>query len=164
MDLVTPSIGLVFWTTLVFVIVLLILRKAAWKPILNAVQEREASIDNALKSAENARKEMERLTADNERILAEARLERDRILKEARELKDNIVNEAKQKASEEGEKMIAAAQAAIHNQKMAAITELKNQVASLSIDIAERVLRKELEDKKKQDALVNELLKEVVNN
>ena len=141
MDLVTPDIGLVFWTTLVFLIVLVILRRMAWKPILNAVNEREESIENALAAAEKAKEEVANLKADNERILQEARVERDSILKEAREMKDAIVAEAKEKATAEGEKMIASAQEAIDNQKQAALTELKNQVADLSIEIAERILR-----------------------
>lgn len=164
MDLVTPEIGLVFWTTLVFVILLIILRRVAWKPILEAVNQREESIENALSSAEKAREEVQNLKADNERILNEARAERDRILKEAREMKDAILNEAKEKAGSEGEKMIAAAQEAIHNQKQAAITELKNQVATLSIDIAEKLLRKELADKNRQQQMVDDLLKEVGSN
>jgi len=164
MNLVTPEIGLVFWTTLVFVILLIILRRVAWKPILEAVNQREESIENALSSAEKAREEVQNLKADNERILNEARAERDRILKEAREMKDAILNEAKEKAGSEGEKMIAAAQEAIENQKQAAITELKNQVATLSIDIAEKLLRKELSDKGRQQQMVDDLLKEVGAN
>jgi F-type H+-transporting ATPase subunit b len=164
MDLVTPEIGLVFWTGLVFIIVLIILRRVAWKPILTAVNEREESIENALASAEKAREEVASMKADNERILNEARAERDAILKEAREMKDAIVSEAKTKAGEEGEKMIAAAQEAIHNQKQAAITELKNQVADLSIDIAEKILRQQLADKDSQKAMVDKMLKEIGQN
>lgn len=164
MNLVTPEIGLVVWTTLVFLILIFILRRVAWKPILETVKTREESIENALNAAEKARDEVASLKADNERILNEARAERDRILKEAREMKDAIVAEAKSKATEEGEKMIAAAQEAIHNQKQAAITELKNQVAILSIDIAEKLLRKELSDKGRQQQMVDDLLKEVGAN
>ena len=164
MDLVTPDIGLVFWTTLVFLIVLVILRRMAWKPILNAVNEREESIENALAAAEKAKEEVANLKADNERILQEARVERDSILKEAREMKDAIVAEAKDKATAEGEKMIAPAQEAIHNQKQAALTELKNQVADLSIEIAERILRQQLQDGDSQKKMVNQLLKEMEKN
>lgn len=164
MNLVTPEIGLVVWTTVVFLILIFILRRVAWKPILDTVKTREESIENALNAAEKARDEVASLKADNERILNEARAERDRILKEAREMKDAIVAEAKSKATEEGEKMIAAAQEAIHNQKQAAITELKNQVATLSIDIAEKLLRKELADKNRQQQMVDDLLKEVGSN
>jgi F-type H+-transporting ATPase subunit b len=164
MDLVTPDIGLVFWTTLVFIILLIILRRIAWKPILEAVHSREESIESAMTAAEKARDEVLNLKADNERILNEARAERDRMLKEAREMKESIVSEAKAKATEEGDKMIASAQEAINNQKQAAMTELKNKVAELSIDIAEKILRQELSDKDRQQKLVNELLKEVGSN
>ena len=164
MDLVTPDIGLVFWTTLVFLIVLVILRRMAWKPILNAVNEREESIENALAAAEKAKEEVANLKADNERILQEARVERDSILKEAREMKDAIVAEAKEKATAEGEKMIASAQEAIDNQKQAALTELKNQVADLSIEIAERILRQQLQDGDSQKKMVDQLLKEMEKN
>lgn len=164
MDLVTPEIGLVFWTSLVFIIVLIILRRVAWKPILTAVSEREESIENALSSAEKAREEVANMKADNERILNEARAERDAILKEAREMKDSIVTEAKAKATEEGDKMITAAQEAIHNQKQAAITELKNQVAALSIEIAEKILRQQLADKDSQKEMVDKMLKEIGQN
>lgn len=164
MDLVTPEIGLVFWTSLVFIIVLIILRRVAWKPILTAVSEREESIENALSSAEKAREEVANMKADNERILNEARAERDAILKEAREMKDSIVAEAKAKATEEGDKMITAAQEAIHNQKQAAITELKNQVAALSIEIAEKILRQQLANKDSQKEMVDKMLKEIGQN
>ncbi len=161
MDLVTPAIGLVFWTTLVFLLVLFMLNRFAWKPILGAVKERERSIDEALRAAEKARSEMASISADNERILKEARIERDAILKEARELKDAMVKEASDKAREEGQKMLAAAQMAIENQRMAAITDLKNQVATLSIEIAEKLLRRELSDKDRQKVLVDDLLREI---
>ncbi|MBI1316449.1 F0F1 ATP synthase subunit B [bacterium] len=161
MDLVTPALGLVFWTTLVFLIVLFLLNRFAWKPILGAVKERERSIEDALQAANKAKAEMERISADNERILKEARIERDAILKEAREIKDAMIKEAGDKAREEGQKMLAAAQMAIENQRMAAVTDLKNQVASLSIEIAEKLLRQELSDKDRQKALVDDLLKEI---
>jgi len=164
MDLVTPAIGLVFWTTLVFIILLFILRKVAWRPILNAVEERETNITNALRSAELAKEEMQALKSDNDRVLREAKAERDGILKDAREMKETILAEAKEKSAEQTDKMLADALEAIHNQKMAAIVELKNQVATLSIEIAEKVLRKELESKEKQQALVDSLLKEIGNN
>ena len=136
----------------------------AWKPILNAVNEREESIENALAAAEKAKEEVANLKADNERILQEARVERDSILKEAREMKDAIVAEAKEKATAEGEKMIASAQEAIDNQKQAALTELKNQVADLSIEIAERILRQQLQDGDSQKKMVDQLLKEMEKN
>jgi F-type H+-transporting ATPase subunit b len=164
MDLVTPSIGLVFWTTVSFLILLLILRKAAWKPMLGAIHERERSIEDALNKADLAREEMARLTNQNEELLKLARIERDAILKEAKELKDQIVADAKNSAQEEGAKLIEKAKVEINNQKIAALDEVKNQVAALSIDIAEKVLRKQFEDKKSQDALVSNLLKDVKLN
>ncbi|MFT5970299.1 MAG: F-type H+-transporting ATPase subunit b [Flavobacteriales bacterium] len=164
MDLVTPSLGLIFWTGITFLILLVILRKAAWKPILGAVKAREESITNALESAEKARNEMADLQADNERILNEARAERDAMLKEARELKAQMIVDAKGLASAEGDKMIANAKASIENEKMAAITELKNKVAELSIEIAEKVIRKEFDNADKQKEFAGNLLKEVTLN
>jgi F-type H+-transporting ATPase subunit b len=161
MGLVTPAIGLVFWTTLSFLIVLFLLKKMAWKPILSALKERETAIEDALKSADQARAEMEALQAGNEKLLKEARAERDVLLKEARDAKDAIINEAKDKAKTEGDKMIAAATASIENQKMAAITELKNQVASLSLEIAEKILKSELSSKDKQEAIVQQSIKDL---
>lgn len=164
MDLVTPSIGLVFWTLIAFLFLLLLLKKFAWKPILTAIHEREQFIDEALNKAELAKKEMVRLTAQNEDLLKEARAERDLILKEAKTLKDNIVNEAKAQAHLEGAKLIDKAKIEIENSKKAALAELKNQVSTLSLDIAERVLRNQLQDKTKQQELVSSLLKDVELN
>jgi F-type H+-transporting ATPase subunit b len=164
MDLVTPSIGLVFWTLIAFLFLLLLLKKFAWKPILTAIHDREQFIDEALNKAELAKKEMIRLTAQNEDLLKEARAERDLILKEAKTLKDNIVNEAKTQANLEGAKLIEKAKIEIENQKKAALSELKNQVSTLSLDIAERVLRNQLQDKTKQQELVSSLLKDVELN
>lgn len=157
--LVKPDIGLIFWTTITFLILLVVLRKFAWKPILGAVKDREASIKDSLASAEKARDEMERLQSNNEKILQEARQERDKLLKEAREIRDKIVNEAKDQASEQAEQIISSAKDQIHNQKMAAITELKNQVGEMSIEIAELILRSELANKEKQEELVESHLK-----
>jgi len=154
------SIGLFVWQTVLFLALLFLLRKYAWKPILSAVEEREEGIKNALEAADNAKKEMEALNADNERILREAKAERDSILKEAREIKETIITEAKTQATEEADKVLATAREQINNEKLAAITELKNQVADLSIDIAEKVLKSELEDIAKQKELVNNALKE----
>ena len=161
MELITPAIGLIFWTTVTFFILLLLLKKMAWKPILGAVSEREESINNALASAEEARKEMQNLTADNERILKEARTERDAMMKDAREIKESMLTEAKDEAKTEGQKIIAQAQATIESEKQAAIADLKNQVAELSIGIAEKVVRKELANDKDQSQLIAQLLKEV---
>jgi F-type H+-transporting ATPase subunit b len=161
MELVTPDIGLVFWTTVCFAILLFILRKFAWKPILEAISERERSIEDSLSKAEAAKEEMARLTNENEALLKQAYAERDVILQEARKLKDKIVSEAKEAAQTEGARMIENARLEINMQKALAIADVKNQVATLSIEIAEKVLRKQFEDVKKQDALVTELLKEV---
>jgi len=160
MNFVAPE-SLVFWTTITFLILLFLLRKFAWKPILGAVKDRENSINNSLEEAENARKEMQNLNADNARILKEARAERDILLKEAREMKDAIITEAKDEAQVQANKVVEQAQATIQSEKQAAITDLKNQVAELSINIAEKVVRGELSDKNKQTKLVEDLLKEV---
>jgi len=161
MNLVTPEIGLVFWTTLCFAILLFILGKFAWKPILEAVKERENSIETALQRAEAAKDEMARLTNENEALLKQARVERDLILQEARKLKDQIISEAKESANTEGHRMIEMARIEINNQKAIAMADVKNQVASLSLEIAEKILNKQFEDQKKQDELVAQLLKEV---
>jgi len=155
------SLGLFFWQLILFVALVLLLQKFAWKPILNSVNEREEGIKNALDEAENARKEMQNLNADNERILKEARAQRDTLLKEAREMKEGIISEAKNEAQLQAAKIVEQAQATIEAEKQAAITDLKNQVAELSVGIAEKVVRGELADKNKQTKLVEELLKEV---
>jgi len=159
MELVTPEIGLIFWTTIVFLLLLIVLKKYAWKPILAAVDERNKSIEDALKAADKAKKEMLALHTDNERILIQAKKERDALLKEGREIKDNIIAEAKDKAKLEADKILITAKEQINNEKMKAITELKNQVAEMSIDIAEKILKSELSDKNKQKELIAEALK-----
>jgi len=159
-----PDTGLLIWMMITFLIVLFLLKKFAWKPILKLIKDREDSIEEALKSAEKAKDEMKNLQADNERILAEARNNRDQMMKEAREMKDSIVGEAKTKAKEEADKIMSAAREAINNEKMAAITELKNQVALLSVDIAEKILRRELSDENKQKELIGDLLKDTKLN
>jgi len=161
MELVTPSIGLIVWQTLAFLLLVFLLGKFAWKPVLGAIKERERSIDDALEAAKKAKEEMARLTNENEALLKEARAERDVILKEAKQLKDQIVSDAKASAQAEGAKLIEKAKKEIDSQKAAALAEVKNQVAELSLQIAEKVLSKQLEDQKKQEALVSDLLKEV---
>ncbi|GAB3913328.1 F0F1 ATP synthase subunit B [Mucilaginibacter boryungensis] len=161
MDIVQPAIGLIFWTLISFVILLFILGKFAWKPILGAVTERERSIEEALSKAEAAKDEMSRLTNENEALLKKTLAERDMILAEAKQLKDQIVGEAKEAAQTEGARMIENARIEINNQKAIALADVKNQVASLSIEIAEKILRKQFEDAHKQDELVSDLLKEV---
>lgn len=150
--------GLFFWQILIFVGLILLLKKFAWKPILDAVNEREEGIKNALLSAENARQEMQNLQADNQRILQEARLERDNMLKDAREMKDKMVAEAKNEAQAQGLKMIEQAKAAIESEKNAAMAELKLQVSTLSLSIAEKLLKDELSNKEAQTKLVEKML------
>jgi len=162
--LVTPDIGLVFWTTIAFAILFVILAKFAWKPIMSAVDERERSIEDALMKAEAAKEEMERLTDENAKLLQQARAERDIILREAKQLKDKIVGEAKDAAQKEGNKMLEKARLEIESQKNAAMADVKNLVASLSIEIAEKILRKQFEAADKQDQLVTDLLKNVKLN
>ena len=161
MELVKPEFGLIFWMVISFGLIMLILKKFAWKPILNMLQEREESIQNALDSAEKAKEEMKALQSNNEKILAEARNERDLLLKDAREIREKMIADAKGIATKEGERMLTMARENIQNEKMAAITELKNQVATLSIDIAEKILKSELSSDEKQKSLVNTLLKDV---
>ena len=161
MELLQPSFGLVFWMLVSFLTVLFILGKFAWKPILKSLKERETSIEDALRSADKAREAMENLKADNEKLLNEARAERERMLREARDTKDSIINEAKGKASAEANRLLTQAREAINNEKQAAITELKNQVATLSIEIAEKILREQLKDSEKQKQLAEKYLKEV---
>jgi F-type H+-transporting ATPase subunit b len=163
MELVTPAIGLIFWTTVVFTLLVLLLKKFAWKPILSAVDERNQSIKNSLAQAEKARNEMSELTANNEKIIAQAKVDRDVILKEARDMKNEIISEAKDKASKEAEKLVSTAKEQILNEKMKAITELKNHVADLSIEMAEKILSSELSDVAKQKELVKKALKDSKN-
>ncbi|UGS23542.1 F0F1 ATP synthase subunit B [Flavobacterium channae] len=157
MNFTSPE-SLVFWTTLIFVVFFLLMRKFAWKPILGAVKGREDSINNALLAAENAKKEMQNLKSDNEKLLAEARAERDLMIKEAREIKEKMIADAKSEAQAQGEKMIEAAKASIESEKNAAMAELKNQVSSLSLEIAETLLKEELSNKEAQTKLVEKIL------
>ena len=162
--LVSPDPGLFIWSTVTFLILFFLLSKFAWKPIVKALDERERSIEDALSKAEMAKAEMAKLISENEDLLKEARLERDGILKEAKEIKDQIIHDAKDLAKAEGAKLIEKAKDEITNQKLAAMAEIRNQVSGLSLAIAEKVLRKQLEDQDKQQALVNDLLKEVKLN
>ena len=162
--MLTPEVGLIFWTTIAFGVLFFVLSKYAWKPILKSVNDREASIKDALDEAEKARLEMENLQADNERILKEARAEREAMLKEARELKNKMIADAKEEAQAQASKMMEQAQTAIQTEKKAAIADLKSQVASLSIEIAEKVVREELSNKDKQMQLVESMLGEATLN
>jgi F-type H+-transporting ATPase subunit b len=158
MDLITPEIGLFFWQTVVFIILLFLMAKFAWKPILNSVRNREQSINDALASAENARKEMQNLKSDNEQLLKEARAERDAILKEARELKEKVIADASEEAKAKSDKIVADAKRSIELEKKSAMAELKNHVAELSVEIAEKIVRKELSDKNQQHQMIEKMI------
>jgi F-type H+-transporting ATPase subunit b len=158
------SLGLFFWQAVLFIALVLLLKKFAWKPILDSVNDREEGIREALDSAEKAKLEMQNLQADNQKLLKEARLERETMLKEAREMKAKMIEDAKGEAQEQANSMIQQAQAAIESEKKAAISELKTQVANLSIDIAEKVVRAELSNKGKQLELVESMLGEAKLN
>jgi F-type H+-transporting ATPase subunit b len=161
MGLLTPDTGTIIWTFIGFLVVFLVLKKFAWKPILHAIKERDDSIANALKAADKAKQEVSRLEASNEKILSKARLEREKIMKEARELKESIINDAKNLANIESKKMVDEARESIKNEKIAAINDLKKQVAELSISIAEKVLAKELSDDDKHKDFVDRTLRDM---
>jgi len=154
------SFGLFFWQMLLFLLLLFLLKKYAWKPILDALNTREEGIKNALDEADKARQEMVDLKSSNEKILKEARIERDGLLKDARIIKDKMISEAKDEANTQSNKIIEQARQAIENEKLAAITELKNQVAELSIGIAENIIQDELSNKGKQVELIEKMLNE----
>jgi len=164
MGLVLPDYGLLFWMVLTFGIVLFILKKFAWKPILSSLKERENSIEDALELAQKTRDEMAKLQADNEKILAEARQQREELLKEARDVRQKMIDEAKDRAREEGEKMIASARQAIENEKSSAIDEMKKTIVSMSVQIAEKILKKQLEDPKQQQDFLDSYLKDIKLN
>ncbi|MFY7879953.1 MAG: F0F1 ATP synthase subunit B [Lacibacter sp.] len=164
MDLLLPGLGLLFWTLLAFAIVFFILKKFAWKPILSSLNEREQGIADSLESAQKMKLEMAQIKSENENLLAKAREERAQLLKEARETRDRIVNEAKELAKSEANKIILDAQAAINQQKMAALTEVKNQVGNLVIEVSEKVLRRELANKAEQEGYIKKLAEEVKLN
>lgn len=164
MDLVTPSYGLLFWTGLTFCLLLFVLAKFAWKPILKQVNERSKKIDDALKEAENAREEMKALHSENERILKEARAERDAILKEAKDAGTKMIEEAREKAKIEGAKLLEAAKSAIQSERNAALSEMKGQVATFSVQIAEQLVKESLASESKQQALASKLAEEIKLN
>ncbi len=164
MELVTPGIGLIFWMTLSFGIVFFLLRKFAWGPILGMIKEREESIEKALKAAENAKEDLKLFQSQNEKLMQEARAERDAMLKEAREMREKMLNDAKEKAGSEAERILASARQEITNEKNAAINQIKDQVATLSVEIAEKILRSELSSDEKQKSLMQNLLAEVKLN
>ena len=162
--LVKPDLGLVIWMTLTFFIVLFVLAKYAWKPILKAVKTREDNIDNAISQAAKVQAEMAQLKNDNEALLTKAREERATMLKEAKDIKDKMITDAKDLAKAEANKIIVDAQAAINYQKMAALTDIKNQVGNLVIEVREKVLRKELSNKAEQENFIKQLAGEVKLN
>lgn len=161
MELLTPSFGLIFWTLLAFLIVFFILRKFAWKPILSSLDAREKGIADSLETAERVRAEMAQLKSENEELLAKAREERAVMLKEARETKDRIINEAKDQAKIEAAKIMTETQQAIETQKMAAMIDVKNQVGKMVIEVAEKILRKQLGTQEAQEAHIKDLVNEV---
>lgn len=164
MDLLIPSFGLLIWTLLAFLIVFFILKKFAWKPILNSLKERETTIADSLATAEKMKAEMAQFKSENEALLAKAREERGQLLKEARDTKDKIIAEAKEQAKVEANKIITDAQAAIQQQKMAALTDVKNQVGQLVIEVSQKVLRRELSNKSEQETYIKQLANEVKLN
>ncbi len=162
--LVKPDLGLVIWMTLTFFIVMFVLAKYAWKPILKAVKTREDNIENAISQAAKVQAEMAQLKNDNEALLTKAREERATMLKEAKDIKDKMITDAKDLAKAEANKIIVDAQAAINHQKMAALTDIKNQVGNLVIEVSEKVLRKELSNKAEQENFIKQLAGEVKLN
>jgi F-type H+-transporting ATPase subunit b len=164
MELLTPAIGLLFWMALVFGILVFFLKKFAWLPILSSLKEREDSIESALRMAEETRAEMAKLKSDNDKILAEARAERDKMIRDAKSITDKMIADAKEKAVLEGNKIIADAREAIQQEKAAMVSQMKKDMASFSIEIAEKVIRRELFDKTSQEALVSSLISEAKLN
>ncbi|HEV8083485.1 MAG TPA: F0F1 ATP synthase subunit B [Chitinophagaceae bacterium] len=164
MQLLTPGFGLIFWTLLSFIIVFLILKKFAWKPILNSLNQREKGIADSLASAEKIKAEMALLKSENEELLVKAREERAIMMREAKETRDKIIMEAKEQAREQMNKIVADAQSTINQQKMAAITDLKNQVGNLVLEVSEKVLRRELSNKEEQEKYIKQLSENVELN
>lgn len=164
MELLLPKLGLIIWTLVAFIVVLYILAKYAWKPILKSLDEREKNITDSILSAENVKKEMAALKNENEALLTKAREERSQMMREAKETRDKIIQEAKEQARKETSKIVADAQAVINQQKMAAITDLKNQVGILVLEVSEKVLRRELNNKEEQEKYIQQLAQNVELN
>jgi len=162
MSLLTPNPGLIFWMVIIFLVLVFILAKYAWGPIIKGLDEREQEIQGALDLAKKTKEEMAQLKSDNERLIVEANAARDRILKEAKEAADRLIESAKEKATAEGNRMIENAREVIKNEQAAAVSQMKKEIATLSIEIAEQVLRRELSDKTAQENLVADLLKDKV--
>ena len=164
MELIQPGLGLMFWMTITFGLVLFVLTKFAWKPILKALKERENSIEDALNSAQKAKLEIQKSQLENQRILEEARVERDKVLKDAQATANSIINQAKDKAGDEAAKQLESARLSIQSEKNAALTEIRNLVGNLSVDIAEKIVRKELQSESSNQALVQQYLNEAKLN
>ena len=164
MDLLLPHLGLIFWTLLSFLIVFFILKKFAWKQIIDGLNERESNIANSIASAEKVKAEMAQLKSDNESLLQSAREERANMLKEAKEIKDKMINDAKEEAKVQATKIINDANAAIQQQKMAALTDIKNQVGKMVVEVSEKILRRELSDKAQQEIYISQLAEDIKLN
>ena len=164
MDLLLPHLGLMFWVLIAFLIVFFLLKKFAWSPIMKGLNERETNIADSISSAEKVKLEMAQLKNDNEKLLAQAREERATMLKEAKETKDKMINEAKEEAKVQAAKILADAQASIQHQKMAALTDIKNQVGNLVVEVSEKILRRELANKSEQESYIKQLAEEVKLN
>lgn len=164
MDLLLPHLGLIVWTILAFLVVLFILKKYAWSAILKGLNDREANIANSIATAEKVRMEMSQLKSENEALLVAAREERAMMLKEAKEIKDKMINDAKDEAKVQVKKIITDAQASIHNQKMAALTDIKNEVGKMVIEVSEKILRRELSNKSEQENYIKELAEDIKLN
>ncbi|RNI34578.1 ATP synthase F0 subunit B [Hanamia caeni] len=164
MELLSPHLGLILWTLLAFIIVLYILGKYAWKPILKSLNDREKNISDSILSAENMRKEMEKMHSENEALLAKAREERSQMMREAKEMRDKMIQDAKEQARSETNKIVADAQSVINQQKMAAIVDLKNQVGNLVLEVSEKVLRRELSNKEEQEKYIQQLAQNIELN
>lgn len=164
MEIIMPEIGVIFWTFLSFLVVFFILRKFAWKPIMNMLKERDQSIKQALSSADNARKEMQKLESKNEALVKEAKLERESLLKEAKDTQTRIISEARDSAKDEAGRMIEKARKEIKAEREAAFTEMKDEIVSYAVEIAEKILRQELQDKKKQKEVAEKYLNDIKKN
>ncbi|MBL7691571.1 MAG: F0F1 ATP synthase subunit B [Flavipsychrobacter sp.] len=164
MDLLTPELGLFFWTLVAFIAIFLILRKFAWGPILSSLSEREKGIADSIATAQNVKAEMAQMKAENEKLMAQAREERSTMLKEAKEIKDRMINEAKEQAKNEANKIIADAQVQIQQQKNAALTEVKNEIGNLAVEVAGKILRQELAASKGQEAYMQLLSEDIKLN
>lgn len=164
MELLLPKLGLILWTLVAFIIVLYILGKYAWKPILKSLDDREKNISDSILSAENVKKEMAAMQSENEALLAKAREERSQMMREAKDIRDRMIQDAKEQARKETNKIVADAQSVINQQKMAAITDLKNQVGTLVLEVSEKVLRRELNNKADQEKYIQELAQNIELN